>query len=653
MIDLVKQYLSAGFSVIPIRADGSKAPVRAWSQFQRRRADEGELKNLFPEGCGVAIVCGQISGGVEVFDFDAPHSFDLFMEDLEASGGHLEGWPIVKTPKGFGRHIYVRRVAAGEGRKLARNEVGETIIEIRGEGNYVLAPGCPPECHPTQERYVELDVPVQHIPKEPIEEALYLLMVSCAKTQNRRVEEVSLQPQAIQKDPLVAQRPGDAYSSRASWQEILDPHGWLELRKSRGVTIWQRPGKDERDLGGSATSGFCSNEASGDLLYVFSSNAPPFESGRCYSKFTAKAMLDHAGDFRMLAKALAREGYGGIEARPEAIEAALHTCRAAEGRRFPEGHLEALRANDPTFAKTYARHRKDFEGATAEVVDQRYLLALVRCGIGARFSEEGVVRLVWQHYEDNRLDPQLSLSCQDVVTAMGDVLSRCGLDDTKVIAEVESQTVLEEAKEAGSNEPVIQELRKRLGFPISGMVQSEVGQGRYTLELEDGREVVLGGVHVVMTSRDFAERVYEHLGLLVPASTRKPMGWEVVVTLLARLRVVADKETTRISQTRDFLIDYTSGHLENEDWKEAVRQNDPFVRDGDLHIHPPSFRRWLRMYHGDRFSASEVREMLRSVGFVARGVSVRFGEEVVTRRVFQGPCNRLTPMARKKYAPEK
>ena len=48
-----------------------------------------------------------------------------------------------------------------------------------------------------------------------------------------------------------------------------------------------------------------------DLLYVFSSNAAPFEPEKGYSKFAVYALLNHGGDFTAAARALAAEGYGG------------------------------------------------------------------------------------------------------------------------------------------------------------------------------------------------------------------------------------------------------------------------------------------------------------------------------------------------------
>jgi hypothetical protein len=103
-------------------------------------------------------------------------------------------------------------------------------------------------------------------------------------------------------------RPGDLFAARASWEDILLPHGWRVVRHRVGVTLWCRPGKKG---GISATTGHC-----GDLLYVFSSNAFPFEPERAYRKFTAYSLLNFNGDFRKASTALAAEGYVVSHANP-------------------------------------------------------------------------------------------------------------------------------------------------------------------------------------------------------------------------------------------------------------------------------------------------------------------------------------------------
>jgi putative DNA primase/helicase len=105
------------------------------------------------------------------------------------------------------------------------------------------------------------------------------------------------------------ERPGDDFSAHVSWAEVLEPHGWrLTSVLDDGTECWGRPGKAD---GVSATV----NYAGSDLLYVFSSNAEPFEEGRGYTKFTAYALLTHGGDFRAASRALRRMGYGKPVAR--------------------------------------------------------------------------------------------------------------------------------------------------------------------------------------------------------------------------------------------------------------------------------------------------------------------------------------------------
>ena len=92
----------------------------------------------------------------------------------------------------------------------------------------------------------------------------------------------------------------------ATGAALLEPHGWRVARACGEVTYWKRPGKD--GPGWSATTGRCRNEQSGELLYVFSGNASPFEPAHAYSKFATCALLNHAADFKAAAKALAEQG---------------------------------------------------------------------------------------------------------------------------------------------------------------------------------------------------------------------------------------------------------------------------------------------------------------------------------------------------------
>jgi hypothetical protein len=107
--------------------------------------------------------------------------------------------------------------------------------------------------------------------------------------------------------------PGDDYAGQVSWEDILTPHGWRPVRTVGDTTQWRRPGKE---TGISATTGLKSGSGN-ELLVVFSTNAAPFEGvnqagrpGATYTKFATYALLNHGGDYREAARALARLGYG-------------------------------------------------------------------------------------------------------------------------------------------------------------------------------------------------------------------------------------------------------------------------------------------------------------------------------------------------------
>lgn len=98
------------------------------------------------------------------------------------------------------------------------------------------------------------------------------------------------------------QRPGDRFTSETDWSEIL--RGWKLLSTRGPVRKWERPenGIPKQTPGCSATTG----GGGYDVLYVFSSNAAPFEPNTSYTKFRAYSLLEHAGDDRAAASALSK-----------------------------------------------------------------------------------------------------------------------------------------------------------------------------------------------------------------------------------------------------------------------------------------------------------------------------------------------------------
>jgi putative DNA primase/helicase len=158
--DAARKYVAAGVSVIPVQADGSKAPLLAgWREYAKRLPTDAELVTWFggDRKVGIGVVMGAASGNLVVLDFECKGGRDAYSEwlaDLDKPlADAIAVCPVVRTPSG-GRHVWVRLPQSVPGGKLARYAgKGETKVEVRGEGHQVLAPGCPAECHESGKTY--------------------------------------------------------------------------------------------------------------------------------------------------------------------------------------------------------------------------------------------------------------------------------------------------------------------------------------------------------------------------------------------------------------------------------------------------------------------------------------------------------------------
>ena len=325
-------YLAAGLSYIPIAGTGDKRPAfellpkvrdtttgrtrSTWKVFRERRPTEQEVSKWFRAPNvwyhpGLAVLGGEISGGLEIIDFD---SWDILLEWLAIAEKNCPAlipkvvW--VRSPRP-GMHGYFRSDQCEGSQKLAQRLLTgtkqdvKTLIETKGEGGYVLAPPSPGACHPLGGEYrFVTGRDLTQIQKLSRRERAALL--DSARSLNT-YEPPTRRPPANMSGRAANcyhGRPGDAFNADANWPDILNPHGWTYLGEgSDGVQLWSRPGKGD---GTSATTNF----AGADLLHVFSANAAPFEPGRSYSKFHAYALLEHGGNFRSAARKLEREGYG-------------------------------------------------------------------------------------------------------------------------------------------------------------------------------------------------------------------------------------------------------------------------------------------------------------------------------------------------------
>jgi hypothetical protein len=332
-------YRAAGFSFIPVAPTSAKVPyfkllprVRdpqsgrrrcTWRPFAERLPTEAQIERWFHPRyghyAGLAIVCGAVSGGLEVVDFDCLKTFKAWRESLTHGDAVWYSKIVwVRSPRP-GRHGYFRSDCCGGSQKLAvRQEPGRevpprvtTLAEVKGERGLVLAPPSPGCCHPSGREYrfaAARDLTdvttLTAAERERLFAAIRVFDERPQPTPRQRTPQLSL-PRA---NYAPHGRPGDDFNLRGDWSKLLHDHGWeLVGDGADDCAYWRRPGK---------TSGVSAslNYDGSDHLYVFSENAYPFDGQRSYSKFAAFALLAHGGDFHAAARELRDQGFGGGQA---------------------------------------------------------------------------------------------------------------------------------------------------------------------------------------------------------------------------------------------------------------------------------------------------------------------------------------------------
>ncbi len=138
-------YAGFGWAVLPVHRGTKKVALDKWLDYQTRRPTDVELTTWFGDGSQyeLAILCGNVSGGLVVRDFDTAAGYASWKAEHPDEARRL---PTVRTARGF--HVYGTCPNA-KSRKLADGE-------LRAKGLIVLAP---PSRHPDGPEYSWVNPP--------------------------------------------------------------------------------------------------------------------------------------------------------------------------------------------------------------------------------------------------------------------------------------------------------------------------------------------------------------------------------------------------------------------------------------------------------------------------------------------------------------
>ena len=324
--DKAKEYLKAHLSVIPTRAD--KTPLITWTPYKSSRIKEEVVEDLFNRAGGLGIICGAISGDLEVIDVDTKYDLTGSLWDelrglLEDNLPELYSRLVIAQTKSGGYHIYYRCSSVGGNSKLANRLTTETekqntynfeiergstaekakrasendkqrvLIETRGEGGYVIAPPTP--------SYTYLQGDPCNIPTITPAEREVIFSISQSFNELEEVKPKVSTPTASSSSSTEL-TPFEDYNLRGDVVALLVSKGWSTINQQGQRINLLRPGQTD-----SKTSGNFHIEKR--VLRVFSSSTE-FNSEKGYSPSQVFSLLECKEDSKLTYRRLLDLGYG-------------------------------------------------------------------------------------------------------------------------------------------------------------------------------------------------------------------------------------------------------------------------------------------------------------------------------------------------------
>ncbi|MET6999435.1 bifunctional DNA primase/polymerase [Chitinophaga defluvii] len=314
-----------GYSIIAV--DDHKRSIGEWRQFTTEIATKSVLESLFnnPRVNGIAVICGAVSGNLEVIDVDVKNDttgrlFQDFVAAIQKRDPKLSDNFVIAQTRSGGFHLLYRCASIGRNEILARRpttdaervvnpkEKAKVLVETRGNGGYAVIA-------PTQ-GYWFLQKDLLTIPTITTSQRSIILDTARAFNQ---YQPVILTPGSQPRPRPPGLSPLDDYNQRGDIIGLLVKHGWSVVDHKNNRTLLKRPGETDK-----YRSGDYNHELG--LFSVFTTSTE-FEPGRGYRPYAVYAMLECGGDFKEAVRQLARQGFG----QPQPIK------QSHQPRRLP-GH---------------------------------------------------------------------------------------------------------------------------------------------------------------------------------------------------------------------------------------------------------------------------------------------------------------------------
>jgi hypothetical protein len=275
----------------------------------------------------VGLVCGKLSGNIEVIDIDEKYSLDgklyenykrliadinpdllrkLVIQKTMNNGYHLiyrcekiEGnlkLASRSTTRDEKNKTYLEELASGSTKEVALKRAGNdkvrVLLETRGEGGMVV-------CYPSK-GYELLYGDWYSISEITVDERETL--INLARQFNEVIEDYRPQQKVDNRKGIKGLSPFEDYNDRGDVVALLEQHGWKVVKNKGAKTLMLRPGQ---------TSAIHSGNYDFDKKWfsVFTTSTE-FDPQKAYQPYAVYAILECNKDFTAASKKLYEDGYG-------------------------------------------------------------------------------------------------------------------------------------------------------------------------------------------------------------------------------------------------------------------------------------------------------------------------------------------------------
>ena len=299
----------------------------------------------------------------------------------------------------------------------------------------------------------------------------------------------------------------------------------------------------------------------------------------------------------------------------------------------PFTRFEALRANDPQFAASWDRTRKDLSDQSPSSYDMSLASLSVRAGwadqevanllIASRRRHGDDLKLRLDYYRRTIGKAHENLSRVEAMEAMDDVA------DDLVRARLSGDDEEVKVKRRAVHET----LSNQLGVEVLGGIKFRSTPPSFRLVTPTGF-IELGGANEVLSWATFRANVAAETRKLVPRY--KANEWDRIVELFFHSCEEQDTgmESTEHGEVFVWLSEYLLSHPPVDALDEAGLTEHPFSRDGQTFVFGGAFRTWLWLQRQEKLTQKELGRRLRLFGCTPYRLNVSIDGRKTTRSVW-------------------